>query len=330
MSPALTAIALFSLGVVDWPEAKQPPGGASAQEEAAEDEASRRARLQTLARETLLHREPPCVSSDAHGHPFATCFDPWRALEVSGGAGVGPSGFSRLVSLGVRLRGNRTSRQNEDATWLALHRLAALELRSDAGQLGLSALGYQGLFRRHLREGALLLPTNPPVRVPFPLDISLLVEAARVEYRAIEGDAWALEVVRASVLFDPLRSASGQVHLAVGPTAAYRLRFVDRGVQHDVTPLTALTLALALESNDGLWVARGMASAGWTLTVGEPALTFRARSELELSRVLLAVNEHPLAVFVRGQVAVGDAGARRASDWAVTAGVQVRLFSARH
>jgi hypothetical protein len=44
---------------------------------------------------------------------------------------------------------------------------------------------------------------------------------------------------------------------------------------------------------------------------------------------LVALNDHPISVFVRGTGAWRDAGARGASEWTVQAGLQVRLFSSR-
>lgn len=277
----------------------------------------------------VLSSAPTCEGVDAHGHAFATCFDAWRGLELGGALSLESSGLTGSGTLGLRLRGERDSRSKTDSTWLTLHRLGATELRPRDGQLALTALGYSGVFRRHVREGVLLLPFEPPVRVPFPLDISLMVDVARFERRFAEGSDWSLEPVRASVLFDVLRAASSRVHLGLGPTAAWKFAQRDGALHHDFTPLSAGTLFFDLESEDGWWLARGTVSAGVSFVLPEATTTFRARGELELARVLVAVNDQPLSLFVRATGAWRDAGPREATEWAVQTGLQLRLFSAR-
>lgn len=277
----------------------------------------------------LVLASAPCGEVDAHGHAFATCFDPWRGVELSGALTVASSGVSGAGAVGVRLRGERESRSKTDSTWLTLHRFVATEARPLGGALALSALGYSGVFRRHVREGVLLLPTEPPLRVPFPLDISLMLDAARFERRFAEGSDWSLEPVRASVLFDPLRAASSRFHLGLGVTAAWRFAQRDGALVHDFTPLTAATLFFDFESEDGWWLARGVVSAGWSFVLPEATATFRARGEVELARVLVAVNDQPLSLFVRGSGAWRDAGARSQSELMVQAGLSVRLFASR-
>lgn len=134
-----------------------------------------------------------------------------------------------------------------------------------------------GVFRRHVREGVLLSPFTPPVQVPFPLDVSFMTALARNERRRSEGSDWVFEPVLLSMLLDALRSTSNRFHVTLGVTAAWRLRQLDQRVVHDVTPLTAATLFFTLSSDDGLWLARGTATAGWSFTAPSPALVFKAR-----------------------------------------------------
>jgi hypothetical protein len=277
----------------------------------------------------LLASADPCQGTEADGHPFVTCFDPWRGLELGGGVLVGGEGVSGSAHAGVRLRGERESRNKADSTWLMLHHLANTEVHSTGGAVSLSVLGYTGLFRRHVREGVLLLPLNPPVRIPFPLDISLLVEGLRYERRWSEGSDWTLEPARFSLLFDPLRSASSRFQLGLGVTTAWRIVQVEGVLSHEFTPLTAATVFFNFESDDGLWLARGTLSGGWSLRAPDTTLQLRARGEVELARVLFAVNDQPLSVFLKASGAYRDAGARSSSEWTASAGLQLRLFSAR-
>lgn len=277
---------------------------------------------------TVSESPPPvCNAEDERGQTFHTCFDPWVGLELGGGVLLESGRWSGAASVGLRLRGARESNSKSESTWLLLHHLGNTELRVVDGDAALRVLGYTGVFRRHVREGVLLLPFTPPVQVPFPLDVSFMTELARYERRRAEGSDWAFEPVRLSMLLDPVRSTSNRVHLGLGVTAAWRLRQLEQLVVHDVTPLTAATLFFTVASEDGLWLARGTATAGWTFTAPDPTLVFKARGEVELSRVLLALNDQPIALFVRGGGAFRDAGARGTDEWWAQAGLMLRLFS---
>ena len=271
----------------------------------------------------------PCESTESDGHLFATCFDPWKGVELEGALGASGEGFTGGFGGGLRLRSMRESQSKADSTWLTLHHVGATDLRPINGALSLTLLGYSGLFRRHVREGVLLLPFTPPVRIPFPLDIAFLTQALRYERRWSEGTDWSLEALRFSLLFDPLRQESSRFHLGLGPTVAWKIHQVDGVVQHEITPLTAATLFFSFESENGLWLARGELSGGWSLIAPDTTLTLRARGEIELSRVLFALNDQPLSLFLKASGAWRDAGARGSSEWSAFLGLQLRLFSAR-
>jgi hypothetical protein len=284
----------------------------------------------TLALISAMLASAPCDEGhDEHQHAFDTCFDAWKGLELGGAVLINPTGVTGSGSAALRFRGERESRSKAESTWFTLHRVGATEIRPVDDHLAVSVLGYSGLFRRHVREGVLLLPFTPPVRVPFPLDLSLMTDVLRYERRAAEGTDWSLEPVRLSLLFDPLRSSSSRFHLALGVTGAWRFARLDGVIAHELTPFTAATLFFDVESEDGLWLARGVLSGGWSFVAPDTNFTLRARGEIELSRVLVALNDQPISVFVRGTGAWRDAGARGASEWTVQAGLQVRLFSSR-
>lgn len=281
-----------------------------------------------LLKQEVHSHDAPCTAYD-DGRPFATCFDPWKGLELGGAVAWTPGGVSPVFVTGIRFRGARESRSKADSTWLDLHRVGATALWTDGGQPAVASTLWNGYFRRHVAEGVLLLPTSPPKKLPFPLDIALQADVLRWDRRVVEGDDWALEPLRLAVLLDPLRSSSSRVHLGVGALAGYRVRSVGDVLLHDITPLTAATLFLDLESDDGLWVLRGTATAGWTFAPGAPAGVFRARGELDASRVLVAFNDQPVSVFVQARGAWADAGARGSSELLVSAGLRLQVKSAR-
>lgn len=279
----------------------------------------------------LSSATPECGARDDHGHPFATCFDPWQGLELGGGVLVDGNGFTGSGHAALRFRGERESRSKAESTWLTLHKLGATEVRPLQGRFALTVLGYSGVFRRHVREGSLLLPFTPPVTIPFPLDMTFTADLLKYERRVADGNGsdWALEPLRLSFLLDPLRSSYSRFHLGLGVTAAWRLLAQDAVILHEVTPLSAATLFFDFESEDGLWLARGTLSGGFTFIAPNPVLTLRARSEVELARTLFALNDQPLSIYLRGSGAWRDAGARGSSEWSAQVGLQLRLFSKR-
>jgi len=271
----------------------------------------------------------PCTAHDERGRAFAVCFDPWRGLELGGGAAAGTDGWTGAFEVGARFRGERESRSKADSTWFDLHRFGAFSLRGVDGLPAWRLTAWTGAFRRHVAEGVLLVPTTPPVRLPFPLDIALAGEVLTWERRLAEGNDYALEPVRLAVLLDPLRASSSRFHLGLGVLASYRLRQVSGVVVHDVTPLTAATLFVNVESEEGRWALRASGTAGWTFGPGQAGGAFRARGEVDGARVLVAVNDQPVAVFVHTGAAWADAGARASSEVTVTAGLRLQLWSAR-
>lgn len=297
----------------------------------ADEHASHRRRLEDAARllKAELHApHEPCIAEE-DGKRFATCFDPWKGFELGGAAAWGTAGWTGALVAGVRLRGARESRSKSESTWLDLHRVAATSVWSEDGRPAVTGTLWSGHFRRHVTEGVLLLPTSPPTKLPFPFDIALGADVLRWDRRVAQGDDWALEPLRLAVMLDPLRSASSRFHLGVGALAGYRVRQVGGALLHDVTPLTAATLFADVESEDGLWVLRASATAGWTFSPGTVGGVFRARGELDGARVLVAINDQPVSVFVQARGAWADAGARAGSEVSVLAGLRLQLFSAR-
>jgi len=235
------------------------------------------------------------------------------------------------LGLSVRLRGDRDSRSKAGTSWLHAHRLLIADGRLGPDQRQLTLAAYEGLARRHVDDGFLLLPTNPPIRLPFPLDLGLYGRVARYERRVEDGPGWTFETARLAMLFDPLRSGSGRFHLGFGPTLAHVLRHDGSLLRHELTPLTALQLAVSLESENGLWVFRAGGQAGFTF---DPAAlqsggTLRARGELSVERVLVALNDHPVSLQVRAGAAYRDAGALQQNEWSAGAALKLQLFAHR-
>jgi hypothetical protein len=273
----------------------------------------------------VLASADPC---DPQGRDFAVCFDAGRGVELSGYGGLlGPSASSTL-SASVRLRGVRNSRSKQGAVWFNDHRLAHFELRPDDKDRALTVTAYEGLLRRHVEEGYLLLPFNPPKKLPFPLDLGIAFSVARWERAVANG--WAFETARVTLFFDAVRAPTARFHLGLGPSLAHTMRGgLGAPLTHELMPLTGLQALATLESEEGRWLLRAQGVAGWTFEPGRSDGTFRARGEVVGERVVFAINDQPVAVTLRATAAFRDVGGGALSEWTVQAGLTLRLFSAQ-
>ena len=203
--------------------------------------------------------------------------------------------------------------------------------RLSPAERNLRLTAYEGVARRHVDEGFLLLPTNPPARLPFPLDLGLYARVARYERRVEEGTGWTLETARIAMLLDPVRSPSGRYHFGLGPALAHQLTHDGTALRHELTPLTALQVVMSFESDDGLWVFRTVGHAGWTFdpTAFQSGGAFRVRGEVSLERVLVAVNDQPVSLQLRAAGAFNDAGSVKQSEWSVGGALKLQLFAHR-
>ncbi len=279
----------------------------------------------------LAQAADPCWGGSDPERPFRTCFDPGRGLELRAGASAVGLSAGLDLGLSLRLRGDRDSRSKAGTSWLHAHRLLIADARWGPDQRHLTLAGYEGLARRHVDDGFLLLPTSPPLRLPFPLDLGLYARLARYERRVEDGAGWTFETARVAMLFDPLRKGSGRFHLGIGPTLAHVMRHDGVLLKHELTPLTALQLVVNLESENGLWVLRASGQAGFTFDPGafQAGAALRARGELSVERVVLAFNDQPVSLQLRASGAYRDAGALQQNEWSAGAALKMQLFAHR-
>jgi hypothetical protein len=268
-----------------------------------------------------------CTRMDEAGEPFPICFDPGNGLLAGVGALVRDGGTTPEFHAGILLRTTRTSR-SKGTPWLNTHRLLATRARSGTAHKGLTVTLYEGHLRRHLEEGFILVPTARPVRLPFPFDLTLAMRLGHYERRVWEGPGWTLETGRAALLLDPVRAPTARVWLGLGPAASHSLRSSREGRVHELSPFTTLLLDAGYETQDGGWVARVTALAGWTVGL-DGGMRFRTREEASLERLLLAVNDQPVWLRLSGAHAHADAGVARGDEWSASLGLTLRTWSAR-
>lgn len=254
----------------------------------------------------------PCLVTDAAGRTFRACFDPGNRIEAAagvraaGGGGAGGGGLS--LSAAWRWRSDTTG-QGGAVEWRRDQAVLALEglLRRGAAEEA-RAVGWRGTFVRRLAEPFILLPGPRPVRLPFPFDVGMALEAAGVRWaRAREREA-ELTVVRSTLLLDLSRHLGPVRRAALGPELAYDLWLSrDEAPTHVLTPFTGASLDLALESADGLWRGALTARAGTALRVPGGFAGYAAGA-LALERVVIAVNDRPLALGVAVRAEHGATG----------------------
>ncbi|PTL77817.1 hypothetical protein [Vitiosangium sp. GDMCC 1.1324] len=281
---------------------------------------------------TLLLASAPmqgdaCTRWDGAGEPFPICFDPGNGLLVGAGGLVWDGAATPELSAGILLRTARTS-HSKGTPWLNTHRLLVTEARSGTARRGLITTLYESNLRRHLEEGFILVPTARPVRIPFPFDLSLALRLGHYERRVWEGPGWTLETGRAALLLDPVRSPTARVWLGVGPAASHTLRHSREGTEHELSPFTTLLLDAGYETEDGRWMVRGTALAGWTVSF-DGVMRLRTREEADLERLLIAVNDQPVWLRLSAAHVHADAGVSRKDEWTLGLGLILRAGSAR-
>ncbi len=256
----------------------------------------------------------PCSVTDAKARAFRTCFDPGNALDLSAGAAWG-SGEPRqggATDLGVRLRWRRDLRtRSGDLEWL--RDMSFLETRAlftarEAGVRAASALAWRGVFVRHRASPFLLVP-GPRLRLPFPFDVGLLVEAGGASWDAARPRDVSLVPIRSALLLD-LGGHGALRRLAFGPEVAWTVHVSDGAETiHGIVPFTSGVIDARAESADGLSAADLTIRGGSSLAVPGGAEGF-LEARLAVERVVLAVNDRPVALYAEGALRGGPGGRR--------------------
>ena len=282
-----------------------------------------------LALALLLGTTPglSCQGQTAAGETFPTCFDPGTGWVLGTALRVQDDAEALAVRTGLLVRTVRSSDSKADSLWINSHRLLMTEAWSGE-QKGLTFTAYDGLLRRHVEEGSLLVTIGRPRNIPFPFDVALALRAAHLERRVWEGPGWTLETGRVGLLLDPLRTNTEWGWLAVGPAASHALRHSPEGTRNEVSPFTSLLLDAGWETRDGRWALRATGLAGWSFDF-DGGSHFRARGEVALEHVLLAVNDAPVFARLTATGVRNDAGLYRRDEGMLGAGLAVRPFGER-
>lgn len=271
-----------------------------------------------------------CVATDDRGNTFPTCFDPGEGFEL--GAGVASrvteakgSGTTLELRGGILVRSERESGSRPGSLWFDEERMLMTRVQPANPLRELTSTFLEGTWRRHLEESFILLPGSPPLRLPFPFDVALHTRLATLDRRVFDGPGYTLEVGRLALMLDPARSVSGRYRAAFGPAISYTVRNDGDRFTHELSPFASAVVDLGAESADGWWNARLYGIAGWVSTTGG-GTSFRASGQLDLERLLFAINDAPIWLYVSARAAKDDAGVRRATELVGSAGLVMRAF----
>jgi len=241
-------------------------------------------------------RAEACTGVTPAGGRFATCFDLGNRLSVTAGSdGVGGA---------IAVRHLVHFEDEPDLVWKLEHVIADAHhggwARTFTGTL------YRGHFVRHARDGHLVLPLGAPKKIFLPFDIGALAEAGSVRWDG--GDRVEVGVVRTAALVDFGRTRGFRRRIAFGPVARWDID-VDRGgdtrvaiADHAVAPFTVGMVNLHLESKDGILAGDLRAEAG-TVWHRDGAWHPEATVEASLERIVLAVNDRPIALVLGAKYA---------------------------
>ena len=240
------------------------------------------------------------------GERFRVGFDQGSRWLIGGGAvletaGPAPLGFGRAeTALGYR---HLLDYPLEDVAWkmyhLGLHVTADLGIMPDSFQdLAFSGTLYRGRFHRWTRHGYIMLPSSPPRRLPFPLNIGVETLLARFETRPAQPETFGvLDVLAADIVFDFWRSRRLGSWAQVGLGTSYRMDFPVAGaLQHVVAPFSRATLAAHHEWEDGRQTADMKSEVAYVWT-SQPQWRVIARASAEYEVIFLAINDQALSAY---------------------------------
>lgn len=239
-----------------------------------------------LASAVPAHAES-CTGVTASGGRFATCFDLGNRLSMTGGS----DGFGGSLAV----RHLVTFDDEPDLAWKLEHQM--LEATHATFENRFTGVVYRGRYLRHARDGHIVIPVGQPKKVFLPFDVGGFVEAGRLEWIP-DSTAVRVGVVKTAALVDLARTRTFRRRFAFGPSARWDID-ADRDAmtltQHTVSAFTTLIANVHLESATGRTLANFEVEGGsaWHSKTGWGP---DARAEASLERIVVAVNDHPIAL----------------------------------
>ena len=155
------------------------------------------------------------------------------------------------VSAGIGIRNHSATGEGKDrVSWENDHRILPGWVRPIPGPNGLPAFDaalYSVTMLRHDASPSIVVPTSPPVGIPFPFDIGLDADVGRVTSLVYPGlREVRIGVARGALLLDPWRSGLPGHSFSFGVGARYDVETALGGgrIVHRIAPMTAGSLRL--------------------------------------------------------------------------------------
>ena len=228
----------------------------------------------------------PCTGESARG-TFVTCFDPGNRLSVT----AATDGFGGALALRHEIH----FVDEPDLVWKLEH--VFFDTTYDGFRDDFDGTLYKGRFFRHARNGHIVLPFGDPKGVFLHSDIGAIFEVGHLSWRGM--DPASFGIVKTALLTDVTRSKDFRTHLAIGPVGSWDVDLTPASVKvanHRIAPFSAGLVELHLESDDGLSIlnVRGEAGTAWHTTGQWHPF---ALGEADLERIVLAINDRPIALY---------------------------------
>lgn len=228
----------------------------------------------------------PCTGANGNGR-FALCFDPGNRVSITAGSdGLGAT---------LALRHEVHFDDEPDLVWRLEHTLldathAGIENRF-AGTL------YRAHFIRHARDGHIVIPLGRPKKVFLPFDVGAFAEVGHLTWTP--DTATRLGIVKVAGLIDLARAQTFRGRIAIGPSARWAadLESMRTLRAHHVSAFTTAMLSLHAESANGRLVGDLRGEAGMVWHTGRGWVP-EVSGEATLERIMLAVNDRPIALSV--------------------------------
>jgi hypothetical protein len=288
---------------------------------------------------------PPAVyATGPEGRRFRIGFDPGSRiwLGIAGGVDRGPSGAPAPgleIDAGLGWRNRSAEGEGKDrVSWQVDHRIVSGWVRPVGGRGGIPPIDaslYNVSMLRHDASPSIVLPTSPPVGIPFPFDVGFDAEVGRFTTLAYPSlNEVRVGVAHAAVVLDPWRSGAPGRSFAIGLGARYDLETATNGAKapllHRVAPMTAASLRFRFQDREGITVLDTRTEAVPHYT-SEGTWRFLALSSLHFERALIAISDQPIAAVLDGSYRYDPPrhDAAGVSDFRVTLGLSFNLMLRR-
>ncbi len=263
--------------------------------------------------------EPAAWREDEKGRRFRVGFDPgsrWlfglgyglrygSSPATGDGEGDGRGQFAlALLDTGLAMR-HIVDFPAERVGYKLYHQGLRSRVWFDAGAVSqFETTLYAGRFMRWSRDGQIVVPSTPPKRIPFPLNIGMQAEIGQLQLTQSDtGYGAEIGVTKAEVLLDFWRQRRLGSHAQFGFGPSYDIWLDGHEqlqVEHVIAPFTRASFGFHHESTDGHHSIDCSVAGSYAVAV-DAGWGWRFRAQADYEAILLAVNDLPLSAY--GQVA---------------------------